>query len=63
MGRYRKNPAANRVRVNLTLDPDVYEKVQELCYGAGMSVSEMVVQQLQRKLDEERRFERGRKQD
>lgn len=41
-GRYRKNPSAVRKRTNLTLDPTVWEKAQEICYAEGISVSEFV---------------------
>lgn len=42
MARYRKNPDHTRVRVNLTLDPKIYELAQELAYAEGVSVSELV---------------------
>jgi len=51
MARFRKNPDAPRQRVNLTLDPVIYEGAQELAYAEGVSVSEMVNQLLSASLD------------
>ena len=50
MARYRKNPDAVRKRTNLTIDPRLFEDVQEYCYGEGLSVSELVNRLLTEKM-------------
>ena len=43
---FKKNPDSIRKRTNITLDPDVWERSQEICYSEGISVSELINQLL-----------------
>lgn len=52
MAQYRKNPRSTRKRTNLTIDPDLWENVQDHCYSQGISVSELVNQLLKANLEE-----------
>lgn len=52
MAQYRKNPRSTRKRTNLTLDPDLWENIQDHCYSQGISVSELVNQLLRQNLAE-----------
>jgi predicted HicB family RNase H-like nuclease len=52
MAQYRKNPRSTRKRTNLTIDPDLWENIQDHCYSQGISVSELVNQLLKANLAE-----------
>ena len=59
MARFKKNPRSVRKRTNITLDPDVWEDSQEICYAEGMSVSELINQLLKTRAEEYRKAERA----
>lgn len=61
MARFRKNPETRRKRTNLTIDPKVWEKAQDMCYDQGISVSELVNDLLREKIREVERIEEDRK--
>lgn len=45
-GRFKKNPVGNRVRLNLTIDPEVLEEAKELIHSTGQSISDFVTEAL-----------------
>lgn len=51
--RFRKNPETRRKRTNLTIDPKVWEKAQDICYSEGISVSELVNNLLKKRVEED----------
>lgn len=58
MERYRKNPKNTRKRTNMTLDPDVWEAAQAVCYAEGISVSELVNRLLKAEVTKEQKKRR-----
>lgn len=46
----------------MTIDPEIWEEIQDICYSEGISVSELANQLFKEKIEKVRKIEREREE-